>query len=132
MSDVKRSNSVWICLSNFDLSDLTHLYYLNHFFLLKITDKKEIDEFLGQTSLEVALKTSHVRPLLKKEILLDRINRMLGVGGAALNWLRQYHVGRKQVIIIGSNASSHITLDFGAPQGSVMGSEDYPPGRAYH
>lgn len=59
-------------------------------------------------------------------ILLDRLDRTLGVGGAALNWFRQYHIGREQVvIIIGSSASDPITLGFGAPQGSVMGSEDY-------
>ena len=50
---------------------------------------------------------------------------MLGFRGAALNWFRQYLIGRKQVVIIGSCASDPITLGFGAPQGSVIGSEDY-------
>ena len=58
-------------------------------------------------------------------ILLDRLNRMLGVGGAALSWFRNYHIGRQQIVIVGTSASTPLTLDFGAPQGSVMGSEDY-------
>ena len=46
-------------------------------------------------------------------ILLNRINNMLGIEGAALNWFRQYHDGREHVIIIVSSASSPITLGFG-------------------
>ena len=73
----------------------------------------------------VMLDLSAAFDTIDHDILLNRLRARLDVDGTALRWLREYHTGRTQVTVINHSHSSPFQLDFGAPQGSVMGPEDY-------
>jgi hypothetical protein len=60
-------------------------------------------------------------------ILLARMEKMLGVSGAALNWVKSYFTGRTQTVLINGVPSKAHTLNCGVPQGSVFGPFSFPP-----
>eukprot|EP00745_Piridium_sociabile_P014216 TRINITY_DN20961_c0_g1_i1.p1 TRINITY_DN20961_c0_g1~~TRINITY_DN20961_c0_g1_i1.p1 ORF type:complete len:306 (-),score=34.33 TRINITY_DN20961_c0_g1_i1:857-1774(-) len=55
------------------------------------------------------------------EILLSRLDKNFGITGTTLNWFRSYLSERKQIVLVNGNRSSESFLDFGVPQGSVLG-----------
>jgi len=55
------------------------------------------------------------------DILLSRLNTTFGISDTALNWFRSYLSDRKQIVVVNGNRSSESTLNFGVPQGSVLG-----------
>ncbi|CAC5400218.1 unnamed protein product [Mytilus coruscus] len=59
------------------------------------------------------------------QILFDRLEYSFGVTGDALLWLQSYLMNRTQRVAIGSVQSDDIKLDFGVPQGSVLGPKLY-------
>ena len=73
----------------------------------------------------VMLDLSAAFDTIDHDILLDRFRIRLGLGGSAIKWLREYHTHRTQTTVINSARSKPRSLDFGAPQGSIMGPEDY-------
>ena len=73
----------------------------------------------------VILELSAAFDTIDHDILLDRFRIRLELGGSAIKWLREYHTHRTQTTVIKSARSKPRSLDFGAPQGSIMGSDDY-------
>ena len=69
----------------------------------------------------VLLDLSAAFDTVDHEILLNRVERRLGISGSALAWLRSYLEGRKQSVKIDSDSSDPWELLFGVPQGSVLG-----------
>ena len=55
------------------------------------------------------------------KILLTRLSQTFGITSTALNWFRSYLSERKQTVLVSGNRSSESVLDFGVPQGSVLG-----------
>lgn len=54
------------------------------------------------------------------KILLKKLEA-LGISGNALRWFSSYLENREQLVKIGSTMSSKTTVNFGVPQGSVLG-----------
>ena len=54
-------------------------------------------------------------------IMLSRLEKMCGISGRALRWLRAYLGGRTQCVKYGGKCSTPATLLYGVPQGSVLG-----------
>ena len=54
-------------------------------------------------------------------ILLNRLERRLGVTGSALQWFRSYLSGRVQRVVVNGVSSDPTALSCGVPQGSVLG-----------
>ena len=52
--------------------------------------------------------------------LLFRI-RSLGVSPSALEWFKSYFKGRYQYVRIGDVVSQSLPVDYGIPQGSILG-----------
>ena len=73
----------------------------------------------------VMLDLSAAFDTIDHDMLLDRFRTRLGVEGVALRWLKEYHKGRTQATVIKGAISERLPLDFGAPQGSIIGPEDY-------
>ena len=70
---------------------------------------------LGLLDLSAAFNT------VDHTILLDRLRIRFGVGGGVLDWIRTFLVGRTQRVLYMGLLSSIGRLDFGVPQGSVLG-----------
>ena len=58
-------------------------------------------------------------------ILLSRLNSLYGISGDALDWFKSYLSNREQRVIIGDTVSECKDLNFGVPQGSVLGPKIY-------
>ena len=58
-------------------------------------------------------------------ILLSRLNSLYGISGDALDWFKCYLSNRVQRVIIGDTVSECKDLNFGVPQGSVLGPKIY-------
>ena len=59
------------------------------------------------------------------DILLSRLYNVYGITGNALDWFRSYLTGRIQRVVIEEFVSVDQELDFGVPQGSVLGPRIY-------
>ena len=55
-------------------------------------------------------------------ILLDRLNVYYGISELALGWFRSYLSGSPHSVKVGNTLSHPATLQYGVPQGSVLGS----------
>ncbi|GFR87708.1 reverse transcriptase [Elysia marginata] len=74
-----------------------------------------------QPTLLVLLDLSAAFDTIDHELLLSRLDYRFGISGAALQWLRSYLTGRMQSVFIDSVSSPVSSLQFGVPQGSVLG-----------
>ena len=55
------------------------------------------------------------------DILMHRLRTRFGIGGKVFDWLNSFLRGRTQRVRIGSTVSKAHELQFGVPQGSVLG-----------
>ena len=53
--------------------------------------------------------------------LLNRLSSDFGISGLALGWFRSYLAEREQYVSVSDAKSDGIRLQFGVPQGSVLG-----------
>ena len=54
-------------------------------------------------------------------ILLNRLHKRYGITGTALSWFETYLTDRFQIIQLNGESSDEMRLQFGVPQGSVLG-----------
>ena len=54
-------------------------------------------------------------------VLLDRLHKTFGISGIVLDWFKSYLTERTQFVVIGGIESKKLPLQFGVPQGSVLG-----------
>ena len=59
------------------------------------------------------------------DILLLRLCNVYGITGNALDWFRSYLTGRIQRVVVEGSVSVDQEMDFGVPQGSVLGPRIY-------
>ena len=57
--------------------------------------------------------------------LLSRHKEVFGIEGVALEWLASYLQGRSQCVVIGNHQSNLVNIEFGFPQGSVLGGKKF-------
>ena len=69
----------------------------------------------------VLLDLSAAFDTISHDILLQRLEKRLGISGTALKWLKSYITGRSQCVCIGEAISEALCILFGVPQGSVLG-----------
>ena len=103
---------------------LRSAYRQHHFTetaLLKVTD--DILKTLDSHSevVLVMLDLSAVFDTLDHTLLVERLRSYFGFSGTALQWFSSYLHGRSQRVIIGDTISSPRYLEFGVPQGSILG-----------
>ena len=55
------------------------------------------------------------------QILLQRLQVAVGIGGTALDWIRSFLSGRTQQVLYGGEQSATSEVLFGVPQGTVLG-----------
>ena len=67
------------------------------------------------------LDLSAVFDTLDHTLLVERLRSYFGFSDIALQWFLSYLQGRSQRVIIGDTISSPRYLEFGVPQGSILG-----------
>ena len=82
--------------------------------ILKAMDRKEI-VCLTLLDLSAAFDT------ISKDKLLTRLEEEFGITNNCLKWIESYLTQCTQRAIVGSSRSDPVTLNFGVPQGSVLG-----------
>jgi len=75
----------------------------------------------GDLSVLALLDLSAAFDTVDHDILLTRLNVSFGISGGALDWLQSYLTSRLECVRRGSAWSTHKTVRFGVPQGSVLG-----------
>jgi len=73
--------------------------------------------FAGQTVVDYSAAFDTV----DHDILLQLLERSLGISGKVLKWIASFLGGRVHVILIGDRTSYSIIITCGVPQGSVLG-----------
>ena len=56
---------------------------------------------------------------------MDRFENIFRISGAALGWIASYLHDRHQVVVIDGEHSDLVLLEYGVPQGSVLGPKKY-------
>ena len=69
----------------------------------------------------VLLDLSAAFDTIDHEVLLSRLQNLIGIDGIPLKWFRSYLTERKQHVCINGTRSAPQTLNYGVPQGSVLG-----------
>ena len=75
----------------------------------------------GKVTALTLLDLSAAFDTIDHSVLIDRLSAWFGVGGYALKWFSSYLADRHQVINIHGSLSYRFSLNFGVPQGSVLG-----------
>ena len=89
--------------------------------LLKVTSDALIAADMGKLTLLGMLDLRAAFDCMDHSILLGRLEVSFGFGGAVLDWMRSYLVGRRQYVRYNGLTSSTTVVQFGVPQGSVLG-----------
>ena len=79
----------------------------------------ELDD--GNAVLFVCLDLSAAFDTADHAILLDRLEKRIGITGNCLKWFQSYLSDRSQKVLINGTMSSPKNLNCGVPQGSVLG-----------
>ena len=58
---------------------------------------------------------------ISHELLIEKLERTYGLTGAVLQWFKTYLTGRKLQVKIDDYVSEGELVDYGVPQGSVLG-----------
>ena len=69
----------------------------------------------------VLLDLSAAFDTIDHSILLNQLHRRYGIAGTALSWFETNLTDRCQVIQLNGESSEEMRLQFGVPQGSVLG-----------
>jgi hypothetical protein len=75
----------------------------------------------GKVSALVLLDLSAAFDTLDNRVLIDRLQTTFGIHDVALAWFQSYLCDRTQSVVIDSVSSQPLPLQFGVPQGSVLG-----------
>lgn len=74
----------------------------------------------GKKCIGVFLDLAKAFDTVSRPILLRKLE-LLGIRGLPLEWFRSYLSGRKQRVRVGDTFSEYASVEFGVPQGSVLG-----------
>ena len=93
--------------------------------LLKIKDDIMQNVSHRKGVLLVLLDLSAAFDTVNHSILLDRLTHDIGAKGAAQKWFKSYLSGRTTCICIDGSFSDYHSLNYGLPQGSIVGPQSF-------
>ena len=89
--------------------------------LLKVTNDILMTIDSRRDRILILLDLSAAFDTLDHNILIKRLNSYFGLSGSVLQWFSSYIKDRGQSVVIGDVISSPQKLDYGIPQGSIVG-----------
>ncbi len=89
--------------------------------LLKVTNDILLSIDSGSSAILILLDLSAAFDTVDHDILLKRLECVVGVQGLALEWFASYLKGRTFSVNIGSFTSPPASIHCGVPQGSILG-----------
>ena len=89
--------------------------------LLSVGNDINLNLAKGESTALVLLDLSAAFDTIDHNILLGRVSNYFGIKGSVLKWLTSYLTNRNQLVKIGSTYSEKQLLNYGVPQGSVLG-----------
>ena len=89
--------------------------------LLNIHNDILLNMAKGSVTALTLLDLSAAFDTIDHTILLDRLNGYYGISELALGWFKSYLSGRTHLVKVGSTLSNPVALQYGVPQGSVLG-----------
>ena len=89
--------------------------------LLKIKNDIHLILSQGHAALLVLLDLSAAFDTIDHSVLLNRLNSCFSIHGTPLAWFKSYLTRRSQAVKVGESVSKPKVLEFGVPQGSVLG-----------
>ena len=89
--------------------------------LLKVFNDLLIEADDGNVTLLSLLDLSSAFDTIDHAILLERLYSTFGIAGSVLKWCKSYLSDRYQIVKVDSAKSDKKRLDYGVPQGSVLG-----------
>uniref|UniRef100_A0AAX7TX77 G8 domain-containing protein n=1 Tax=Astatotilapia calliptera TaxID=8154 RepID=A0AAX7TX77_ASTCA len=91
------------------------------FMSLEVTNDLLMASDSGLISVLVLLDLSAAFDTVDHNILLERLEHAVGITGTALQWFVSYLSHRLQFVHVNGESSSHTEVNYGVPQGSVLG-----------
>lgn len=89
--------------------------------LLKVVNDIRLSTDSGKITVLVLLDLSAAFDTVDHNILIDRLETYVGLSGTVLGWFKSYLNNRDYFVSIGSHISEKNTMQYGVPQGSILG-----------
>ena len=89
--------------------------------LVKIVNDLRINSDSKALSILVLLDLSAAFDTIDHDILIERLEKWVGLSGPVLNWIRTYLTNREFYVMLGDNKSENHSMPCGVPQGSILG-----------
>ena len=89
--------------------------------MLRITNDLLLAADHGQVGCLVLLDPSAAFDTINHRILLQKLSSRLHLSKSAVHWFASYLEDRYQKVVMGDKTSSNFKLQYGVPQGSVLG-----------
>ena len=89
--------------------------------LVKVTNDLLMASDKGLLSVLVLLDLSAAFDTIDHQILLERLDTLIGIKGTALGWFTSYLSDRTQFVHVNNKSSMYTKVSYGVPQGSVLG-----------
>ena len=89
--------------------------------LLKVMNDIVNNADANNVNLLCLLDLSAAFDTIDHDILMRRLTKTYGIGGTVSNWFRSYLSDRYQAVVVNGVRSSKELLQYGVPQGSVLG-----------
>ncbi len=89
--------------------------------LLKVVNDLRLNTDKGNASVLILLDLSAAFDTVDNCILIDRLEKLIGLSGKVLNWFKTYNTERTFSVNIGDCISKNHDILYGVPQGSILG-----------